>query len=145
MKHIFALLICTALILGAFSGCNTVEPSGETTQASAAEVPHVLKVGYGRADITPEESVPMRGLGSSSERKSEEVKDRLYASCVAFTDETDNTILLYHMDLCHSFSDATMTLKMAVSRATISLEDHSEMTSGKALKFSRISVLGVPG
>jgi len=118
MKRVFAWLICIVLIFGAISGCNTADPSDGTTQPSATEAPHVLKVGYGRADITPAESVPMRGLGTSSERKSEEVKDRLYASCVAFSDETDNTILLYHMDLCHSFSDATMTLKMAISRAT---------------------------
>ena len=105
------------LVIGLFSGCGGEKPV-ETTQPSETEPAHVLKVGYSRVDITPKESVPMRGLGSSSERKSEEVIDPLYATCVAFSDETGNTILLYHMDLCHSFTDATMTLKMAVSRAT---------------------------
>ena len=118
MKRIFALLFCMALMLGTFSGCSAGEQPGETTQPEATEPAHVLKVGYGRVDITPTESVPMRGLGTSSERKSESVKDPLYATCVAFSDEKDNTILLFHMDLCHSFTDATTTLKLAVSRAT---------------------------
>lgn len=58
----------------------------------------LLKVGYGRADITPEGSVPMGGYGNPSNRYNEEVRDPLYATCIAFTDCDGNTVLLFTTD-----------------------------------------------
>ena len=57
------------------------------------------RVGFARVDITPAESVPLAGLGRSSQRMSRCVRDELYASCFAVTDERDVTVLLITMDL----------------------------------------------
>jgi len=76
-------------------------------------------VGYARVDITPQESVPLRGAGGdTSLRMSETVADPLYATCVAFTDESGNTILLYHLDLILSFSVPTLYARNAISKKT---------------------------
>lgn len=58
----------------------------------------LLKVGYCRVDITPEDSVPMGGYGNPSVRYNQEVRDPLYATCIAFTDNENNTVLLYTTD-----------------------------------------------
>lgn len=59
----------------------------------------MYKIGFGRTDITPTESVPLSGMGVTSKRMSRVVRDELYATCVAITDEQDTTVLLYTMDL----------------------------------------------
>ena len=115
MKKLLSLLLCAAMIMAAFAGCNQGEKPAETT---APALEKVLKVGYARVDITPKESVPLRGLGNSEGRMSSGVLDPLYATCIAFTDENDNTVLIYHMDLCHSFNATTLALKAAVARKT---------------------------
>ena len=112
MKRNMCLLLCAVLMTLLFAGCQPAQP-GETT---APQISHVLKVGYGRVDITPEESVPLRGLGGdTSNRMSKDVKNPLYATCIAFTDETDNTILLMELDLALCFG-----LPTAYARADIS-------------------------
>ena len=59
-----------------------------------------IKLGYARMDITPLEPVPLRGYGNTSARIHENVLDPLYATCMAFEDESGNKALLYAMDLC---------------------------------------------
>ena len=59
-----------------------------------------IKLGYARVDITPTESVPLRGYGNTSIRMHTNVLDPLYATCLAFTDEAGETALIYTMDLC---------------------------------------------
>lgn len=56
-------------------------------------------VGYGRVEITPQESVPLAGFGNTSMRMSRCVRDPLFASCFAITDETGKTLILMSMDL----------------------------------------------
>ena len=56
------------------------------------------RVGFARVDITPTESVPLAGLGRSSQRMSRCVRDELYASCFAISDEQDNTVILMTTD-----------------------------------------------
>ena len=65
----------------------------------AAKLPP-LQVGYAREDISPGEGVPLQGYSNSSERLCDgSATERLYATCIAFTDETGNTVLLFHLDL----------------------------------------------
>ena len=59
----------------------------------------LIKIGYGQADITPESAVPLGGYGNSVHRISEEVRDPLKATCIAFTDPDNNTVLLFTTDL----------------------------------------------
>lgn len=110
MKKIVSLILSVLLILGAFSGCG--ESGGETT---APEIPHSLSVGFGRADITPKESVPLAGTFAPLERFSRGVMDPIYTTCIAFTDETDNTFVLLISDILYP-SLHTSQARMDISK-----------------------------
>ena len=127
MKKILSLVLCMLMVISAFSGCAAQQP-GESTGATnpettAPKLDHVLQVGYGRADATPRVSIPLGGSansvvgGASTDRMSSSVKNPLYVTCVALTDETGNTILLYHLDLLFSFAGTLVNAKMAVAKA----------------------------
>jgi len=55
--------------------------------------------GFGRVDITPEKYGPLGGYGDEPYRICENILDHTYATCVALTDETGETILLFTLDL----------------------------------------------
>lgn len=122
MKKRIASLLCVILMFSAFTACNNTTDPNETTAPAAVSV---LKVGYSSIDITPKTSVPLAGGGgagvSSTSRMSEEVLDSLYATCIAFSDETDNTILLFNLDILYAF-DAKEALVLPFSAADISKE-----------------------
>lgn len=82
-----------------------------------------LLVGVGRADITPSYSVPLAGYGNTSARMSTEVYDPQYSTCIAFTDESGETVLLYHNDLTRT-DDTVMAFRPAISQATGVPVDH---------------------
>jgi len=81
-----------------------------------------FQVGFGRADITPEDSVPLAGYGNTGKRMSKDVLDYLYATCIAITDAEGETVLLYSQDLVNS--SQTETVRSAVSQATGIPADH---------------------
>lgn len=83
-----------------------------------------LKVGFGRADITPKESVPLRGYGNSSHRMSDNVLNPLAATCVAFTDVSGTTALVFTLDLTTATDFFPQRLQPAVSKATGVPTDH---------------------
>ena len=64
-----------------------------------------IKVGFGRADVTPEGSVPLGGYGNARSRLSTSVRDRLMATCLAFTDSENNTALVFSTDALHTIKD----------------------------------------
>ena len=112
MKKTLAMVLSLMMVLSVFCGCGPTEQPGESTAAPTAPVAHSLQVGYGRGDITPTFSVPLGGR--HTEDFSKTVDDHLFATCIAFTDETGNTILLYQLDLLFSYSQAMMArLKIA--------------------------------
>ena len=82
-----------------------------------SEPPRFL-VGYGRADITPQESVPLRGYGSTSNRMSNHVLDPLYATCLAFTDAEGATVLIYALDMTAAGSRWPTDIVPAIAQAT---------------------------
>jgi len=78
----------------------------------------MYKIGYSRVDISPTESVPLAGFGNTSQRMSEKVIDPLCSSCVALTDEKNNTVLLFHNDLIGSPAHIVDPIRESVSQAT---------------------------
>lgn len=58
-----------------------------------------LQVGFGRRDITPDFSVPLAGYGNTRKRMSQGYFNRIYATCLAFTDGSGSTMLIYTLDL----------------------------------------------
>lgn len=77
-----------------------------------------MLVGYGRTCITPEESVPLAGMGNTSKRMSTSILDDLYATCVAFTDANDQTVLMFTLDQLHANKEWTDRIREAVEEAT---------------------------
>ena len=77
-----------------------------------------LSVGFGRVDISPQESVPLRGYGYSSGRMSTNIQDPLYATCIAITDSSGSTVLLYTLDLINSFTDVMNAARQQISEQT---------------------------
>ena len=74
-----------------------------------------LQVGYGRAEITPEGPINLGGYGNDAVRISQEVRDPLYATCIAFTDEADNTVLLFTTDTMATYDVVTGPLRQQIA------------------------------
>ena len=99
MKRLLSLILCAVMVLGLCAcGASTAAEGGaaETTAAASGG----FRVGYSKADITPEGPVAMGGYGKADQRISKGVLSYLYVTCIAITDADDNTILIYGMDLC---------------------------------------------
>ena len=77
----------------------------------------MLRIGYGKACITPEESVPLAGYGNTAKRMSTNVRDDIFATCVAFTDANDSTVLLFTLDMLHAHVKWTEGIREAVTEA----------------------------
>ena len=60
---------------------------------------NLIKIGYGKVDITPDTNLNLGGYGNTAHRMSTEIRDKLMATCIAFTDADNNTVLLYTTDL----------------------------------------------
>ena len=88
----------------------------------------MYKIGFGRVDITPTESVPLSGMGITSKRMSRVVRDALYATCIALTDEQDTTVLLYTVDL-QSTAGTVLSTRSKIAELTGVPEDHIFMSA----------------
>ena len=84
----------------------------------------MLKVGFGRVDILPEGSIELGGYGNGPQRKSTNVLDVLYATCIALTDESDETVLLITTDLLHAMKEMVADARKGIFEATGVPEDH---------------------
>ena len=110
MKKILCLFLCAVMVLPILTGCNLFQKG--------------LKVGYGRADVTPTDKVWLGGLGDmGGQRITSEVWDPLYVTCTAFTDDNENTVLLYHMDILNTY-DVVYKWIPNISEATGVPEDN---------------------
>lgn len=112
MKKILCLLLVIVMVLGlcACSGKETEEKAEKPAWEGQ------FAVGYGRADVTPDHAVGMRGFGDV--RQSVGVLNKLYITCVAVTDETGNTVLLYTFDCKNMGQAKLLTIREAVAAAT---------------------------
>lgn len=86
MKRILCALICLLLILS-MASCAPKKDDGQ------------LLVGFGRASITPDFSMPLQGFDGWTNRWFNNVQDPIYASALAFTDSNNNTVIIITYDL----------------------------------------------
>lgn len=118
MKKALIYLLTLSLLLALCACASNDAPP--TVPASAA----CFQVGYGRVDITPyEESVPLAGYGNTSTRMSDGCADRLYITCIAFTDTQNETVLMYTADLT-TLSSVIDELRQNICNATGIPLDH---------------------
>lgn len=116
MKKLVAIALLLSMVLG-LCACGTAP--GETTSPSeAVSIEGKFSVGFGRVNVTPEESVPLGGYGNTSFRLSTGFLDYLYTTCVAFTDKDGNTVLLYHNDQISSSASVFLGARQSISKAT---------------------------
>ena len=109
MKKVLSLTMVFVMLLG-LCACGNATP--KQTEAPAP----VMEMGFARIKITPEDSVPLLGYGTSTKRMSTEVLDDLFVTCIAFRDEKQ-TALLFSQDLYHSTAVLTPSLRSEVSTA----------------------------
>lgn len=113
MKKMIALMLVLAMTLAlcacGSSSAGQTEGAGETTAAASG-----IMVGFGRANITPEYSVPLAGYGNTSMRMSTSFQTYLYSNCVAVSDG-ENTLLLFNNDLTSIGNNHADNIRDAVS------------------------------
>lgn len=113
MKKLISVLLTICILLGlcACGGANSA--NSDATQPAAA----TLKAGYGRENITPDFEVGMGGYSDSETRKTKNVLDYIYTTCVAF-DDGENTILVYTIDVCGIADSGQKKIRDYVATAT---------------------------
>lgn len=115
MKKIISLFLVTLLVLS-IAACSG--PDTEQTTAPAV-YENVFQVGYGRADITPTETVPLGGRGNTSGGEwSQNIMDHLYVTCIAFKGADGETVLMFTGDAISPGAYCVDPMKAAVSEAT---------------------------
>lgn len=92
MKRILALVLAICMILCIFSACDKKSKKRDSFDT--------LAVGVGRADITPEDwqGAHING-GGDPNRLAEGILDEQVVTCVAVTDENNQTMLFFHQDV----------------------------------------------
>ena len=113
MKRIIPYVLLIVLTAGLL-GCKSapIQPETATTQVSE------FSVGYAKVDVTPDFSVPLNGYGNIETRMSTGFLDRIYATCVAITDERNETVLLFSYDMASADPRFLVTLRASVSQKT---------------------------
>ena len=124
MKKTIAVLLVVLMTVGLVAcgasggAANNASGANATT---AAKVPNALAegqilVGYGKADITPELSVPLSGYGNTERRMSTGFMDYLYATCFAVTDAEGNTAILFGIDMGNSSGELYVRIRESIAQ-----------------------------
>ena len=116
MKKILSLLLCLVLCAGIFAGC------GEEKQEAGSGT---FQVGYGVADVTPTESIPLDGYSGTDSalyRRSASTEWPLQVVTIAFTDEKNQTLLFITLDFLNAYMADSM--RDAISNDTGIPKDH---------------------
>ncbi len=101
LAAVMLLSLCACAPSGNDSTTGTTGNAGtnESTKPTEGGSSGQLLVGYGKADITPQESVPMNGYGSTEKRMSTGLKSYIYNIALAITDPQGNTAILIAADM----------------------------------------------
>ena len=104
VKKLICLLLAFVLLL---SLCACAQQAPEAT--TEGDTPAAgLQVGFARANITPEDSVPLGGYGNTSTRMSDGFLDYIYTSAIAISDG-ENTVVIIENDLTAAVSTRSNT------------------------------------
>lgn len=96
MKKILSCVLAAFMIPGLIA-CSA---NNDTNVASDGDSTNTLLVGYGVADITPRDSVPLQGYGNTERRMSTGFWSEMYQVALAVTDADGNTAILIAADAC---------------------------------------------
>ena len=140
MKRILALLICSVMMLSLFTACGSSE--GETP--AAEQKIESFSVGYAKADVTPKDSVPLRGYGDAMERFSTGFSEPLYATCVAFADPSGEKLIFITHDLTNSDKSVMEKLREDISAETGIPVSHILLSASHSHSSPDYSQTGVP-
>lgn len=103
MKKLLSLILALTLVLS-LCACTPTDIDG-TAGSDAADTAGgaeggTLLVGYGKADITPMDSVPLMGFGNTETRMSTGFTNYLYQVALAVTDSEGDTAIVIASDAC---------------------------------------------
>ena len=91
MKKLISALLIVAITLG-LCACGASAPAATT--AAPTEAISGLQVGYAKANITPEYSVPLAGYGNTSTRMSKGMLDYIYTTAIAISDGSTTVVII---------------------------------------------------
>lgn len=114
----FVLCICMAVCLCACGSSDTGATNAVPQTTAATEGKHGFLVGYSKQDITPSSPTPLYGYGNPGERLHTEVLDPLCFTCVAMTDEEDNTVMFVTIDLCSMDENSASAIRAKINAKT---------------------------
>jgi len=77
-----------------------------------------LLVGFGRRDLTPDYPVPLAGYGNTRKRMHQGWYNRIYATCIAITDEKEQTFLLFTVDTVRCVQSWTNAVRQRIFEQT---------------------------
>ena len=77
-----------------------------------------LLVGFGRRDLTPDYPVPLAGYGNTRKRMNQGWYNRIYATCIAITDEKEQTFLLFTVDTIRCVQSWTNAVRQRICAQT---------------------------
>ena len=112
MKKILSVVLVLTIVLG-LCACGGSGNANQETQPKAT----VLEAGFGRENITPDWPVGMAGYSDSETRKTKNVLDYIYLTCVAFR-EGETTILVYTADMTALSQENQKKLREHVAQFT---------------------------
>lgn len=107
MKKLLAIVLLVSTVLS-LCACGTV-PTEEFPETA-------LQLGYGKAVITPDGSVPLYGYADTT-RMSTQVHDDLYVICIAMTDGTNSSLLFTH-DINYTTNTVAPELRLKLTMET---------------------------
>ncbi len=122
MKQFIRIFLCLLLVATLLVGCGG---GGEPAKTGSDS----FRIGYGKADISPEKPVPLGGYGDEMERISTMVSQKLYVTCTAFADTDGETLLLLAIDISNCVDSVFPAVRERISEETKIPVDHILFTA----------------